>query len=408
MSQACPGTGEGVPRKAWLLLFTSEGQKGHMLPVHGWVAPGFDDVRGAFTENFEHHADIGAACCVYWDGEPVVDLWSGFADLTAGRPWSEDTVQIVFSATKGVTAACVNLLVERRTLDLDAPVAAVWPEFAARGKDRIPLRWVLCHKAGLAAVDGELTLEQVLAWDPVVAAIAAQAPNWEPGTAHGYHARSFGWILGEVVRRVTGRSLGRFFADEIARPLGLEFWIGLPARERGRCARVIPPDDALGSIVDLLGRDSLTARVMTGPSGLFAYDDTWNRPDVLAAEMPSSNGVGSARALARLYAALVGEVDGIRVLRPETVEAARTVHADGPDRVLFLPSRYGLGFTLQPMLAPGAAPGSFGHPGAGGSLGFADPEARLGFGYVTTRMKFDPTGDERTKGLVAAVYRSLR
>ena len=378
-----------------------------MLPIHGWVAPGFDGVRAAFAENFEYHADIGAACCVYQDGEPIVDLWSGFADLTTGRPWEENTAQIVFSATKGIMAACVHLLVERRQLDLDEPVAAVWPEFAVQGKAGIPLRWVLSHQAGLAAVDGDLTLAQVLAWDPVVAAIAAQAPNWPPGTAHGYHARSFGWILGEVVRRVTRRSPGRFFAEEIAGPLGLEFWIGLPPGERERCARVIPPGD-LPSIADLLGPDSLLARVMTGPSGLFAYDEMWNRPDVLAAEMPSSNGVGSARALARFYAALVGEVDGIRVLRPETVAAARAVHADGPDRVLLLPSRYGLGFMPQSMLAPAAGPETFGHPGAGGSLGFGDPSVRLGFGYVSTRMKFDPTGDERTQGLVASVYRSLR
>jgi CubicO group peptidase (beta-lactamase class C family) len=378
-----------------------------MSPIHGWVSRGFEGVRDAFAENLEHHADVGAACCVYRRGEPVVDLWSGFADLAGGRPWSEDTVQIVFSATKGITAACVHLLVERRALDLDEPVAAVWPEFRAQGKDGIPLRWVLCHKAGLAAVDGDLTLAEVLGWDPVVAAIAAQAPNWPPGTAHGYHARSFGWILGEVVRRVTGRSLGRFFADEIAGPLGLDFRVGVPPGDLGRCARVIPPEN-LPSIADLLGPDSLTARVMTGPSKLFAYDNMWNRPDVLAAEMPSSNGVGSARALARFYAGLVGEVGGIRVLRPETVEVARTVHAEGPDRVLFLPSWYGLGFMPRAMLAPAAGPRSFGHPGAGGSLGFADPAAQLGFGYVTTRMKFDPTGDERSRGLVAAAYRSLR
>jgi CubicO group peptidase (beta-lactamase class C family) len=287
-------------------------------------------------------------------------------------------------------------------------VAAFWPEFAARGKGHIPLRWVLCHRAGLAAVDGDLTLEQVLAWEPVVAAIAAQAPNWTPGTAHGYHARSFGWILGEIVRRVTGRSLGRFFAEEIARPLGLDFWIGLPPREFGRCARLIPPGDGMPSVTDILGPDSLTARVMSGPSRLFAYDEMWNRPEILAAEMPSSNGVGSARALARFYAALVGEVEGIRVLKPETVRAACVVQAEGPDRVIFVPSRYALGFTVQPMLAPGAGPRSFGHPGAGGCLGFADAEAGLAFGYVTTRMKFDLTGDERTKGLVAAAYRSLR
>jgi CubicO group peptidase (beta-lactamase class C family) len=256
-------------------------------------------------------------------------------------------------------------------------------------------------------VDGDLTLAEVLAWDPVVAAIAAQAPNWEPGTAHGYHARSYGWILGEVVRRRTGRSLGRFFADEIAGPFQLDFWIGLPQSELPRRARIIPPPDSGLSFIDLLGTDSLTARVMTGPSRLFAYDETWNRNDVLAAEMPSSNGVGSARALARLYAALAAPANERPLLRPETIARATAVQSDGPDQVLVLPTRFGLGFMLQPMLDPGAGPRAFGHPGAGGSLAFADPDARLGFGYVTTRMKFDLEGDERTRGLVRALYESL-
>jgi CubicO group peptidase (beta-lactamase class C family)/pimeloyl-ACP methyl ester carboxylesterase len=377
-----------------------------VLDVGGRVAAGFEAVRDAFAANFDRHDDVGAACCVYLDGRPVVDLWGGFADLALGRPWTEDTVQIVFSATKAVTAVCVHLLAEQERINLGAPVARYWPEFAARGKEAILVAWILSHRAGLAAVDGDLTLEEVLAWDPVVAAIAAQAPNWEPGTAHGYHVRSFGWILGEIVRRVTGRSLGRFLAEAIAGPLGLDLWVGLPAGEEQRRATIIPPAD-MPALETILGRDSLTARAMSGPSGLFAYDEMWNRRDVLAAEMPSSNGVASARALARLYAACIGEVDGVRLLSARTVDAARSVQAEGPDRVLVLPSRYGLGFMLPPMLAPACGPRSFGHPGAGGSLAFADPDARLAFGYVTTRMKFDLTGDARSRELVDAVYRSL-
>jgi len=378
-----------------------------MQSVAGHVGRGYEAVREAFANNFAAHGDSGAACCVYRGDEPVVDLWAGFADGARRDPWREDTIQLVFSATKGVTAVCAHLLVERGGLDLDAPIAAYWPEFAANGKADIPLRWVLSHRAGLAAVEGDLTLEQVLASEPVVAAIAAQAPNWEPGTAHGYHARSYGWIVGEVVRRVTGRSLGRFFADEIAAPLGLDFWIGLPAAQQARCARIIPPAGGMPSLAELLGPDSLTARVMSGPSNLFDYDEMWNHPELRAAEMPSSNGVGSARALARLYAALIGAVDGIRVLAPDTVSAACVPHAEGPDRVILLPSRYGLGFTLQPMLAPGASGAAFGHPGAGGSLAFADPAARLSFAYVTTQMKFELNGDARSQELVAAVYKSL-
>lgn len=378
-----------------------------MESISGFVGRGFEQVRDAFAANFRDHGDYGAACCVYRNGQPVVDLWGGFADLREGISWEEDTIQLVFSATKGVTAACANLLVERGEVDLDAPVGRYWPEFAANGKERIPVRWVLCHRAGLAAVDGDLTLDQVLAWDPVVAAIAAQAPNWEPGAGHGYHARSFGWIIGEIVRRVTGRSIGRFFAEEIADPFDLDFWIGLPESQQTRCARVIPPEGGLPSLGDLFGAESLPARVMGGPSNLFAYDEMWNRPPLRAAEMPSSNGVGNARALARFYAALIGDVGGIRILEPSTVAAACVPHSDGPDKVILLPSRYGLGFMLQPMLAPGAGPEAFGHPGAGGSLAFADPSTGIGFGYVTTQMKFQMTGDRRSEALVEAVYRSL-
>jgi len=376
------------------------------MDIGGTAGPGFERVREAFGRNFTEHGDIGAACCVYLRGEPVVDIWGGIADPANGRPWRQDTLQLVFSVAKGPTAVCVHRLAERGLLDIDAPVARYWPEFAAAGKASITTRMVLSHRAGLAAVAGDLALADVLAWDPVVAAIAAQAPDWEPGSAHGYHARSFGWILGEIIRRITGESPGRHLARTICGPLGLDYWVGLPAAQRARCARLVPPaaDDSGAAV---LGADSLTVRVLTGPSGLFGYNEMWNRDDVLAAEMPSSNGVGSARALARLYAALVADVDGMRVLEPPTVRAACVVQAEGPDRVIFFPSCFGLGFTLQPMLAPGAGPRAFGHPGAGGSLGFADPEVGIGFGYVTTRMKFDPTGDARTKNLVAALYRSL-
>lgn len=379
-----------------------------MLPIHGHCDSGWEGVREAFAANFDAHGDVGAACCVYRHGAPVVDLWAGFADLAAGRWWEQDTIQIVFSATKGLTAAVLLRLAERGLVDLDAPVARYWPEFAANGKAEVPVRWVLAHRAGLAAVDGDLTLDDVLAWDPVVAAIAAQPPNWEPGTAHGYHARSYGWILGEVVRRVTGRSLGAVLAEEIARPLGIDFFVGLPAGERARTARILPPEGGLPSVADFLGSDSLMARVMTGPSGLFDYGEMWNDPRVLAAEMPSSNGVGNARALARFYAALLGPVDGVRLLAPETVAAACRVQSDGADRVLFLPSRFGTGFMLQPMVAPGGSPRCFGHQGAGGSLGMADPDTGVAFGYVTTRMRFDPAGDPRSKGLVEAVSAAVQ
>ena len=390
--------------------------------VEGTVAPGFEPVVDAFAANFAEQDEVGAACCVYVEGRPVVDLWGGQADAATDRPWAADTPVLVFSTTKGLTAVCIHVLVERGLLDVDAPVASYWPEFAAHGKGDIPLRWVLCHKAGVAAVDAPVTMDDVVGWDGVVAAVAAQAPNWEPGTAHGYHARTFGWILGEVVRRVTGRSLGRFVADEVAAPLGLDLWVGLPEAVEPALAPVIPPapppDEASRALMEqLMGSDTLLGRVMSGPGNLFAYDERWNTRPFHQAEMPSSNGVATARAVAGLYAATVGEVQGpsgppsgqrgVRLLRSDTIAAATAVQSDGPDTVLVLPTRFGLGFALPPMLGADTPSTAFGHPGAGGSLGFADAEAGLGFGYVMNRMKLGVTGDERSAGLVAALYDCL-
>ena len=379
--------------------------------VHGFVARGFEPVREAFARNFAQHGEIGAACCAYLRGEPVVDIHGGLADAATGRPWQADTLQLVFSATKGVTAACVLMLVERGAIDLDAPVARYWPEFAAGGKESIPVRWLLSHRAGLAAIEGDFTLEQALSWDPVVTALAAQAPLWEPGTKHGYHLRSYGWLLGELVRRVDGRTIGRFLADEIAGPLGLDLWIGLPAEQEQRVSRIVPPAPPAPDVQEMMARlfapDTVAGRAFSGPSNLFHYDDMWNRRELHAAELPSSNGIATARALARLYAALVGEVDGIRLLRPGTVAAACATQSEGGDAVLYLPTRFGLGFMLPPALCPSAGGSAFGHPGAGGSLALGDPERGVGFAYVMNRMSLATAGDPRADGLVAALGRCL-
>jgi CubicO group peptidase (beta-lactamase class C family) len=378
------------------------------VAVAGHVAPGFERVREAFARSFAEHGDVGAACCVYLRGQPVVDLWGGLADRASARPWNEDTLQLVFSATKGVTAICLNVLAERGLVDLDAPVASYWPEFGANGKAHIPLRWVMSHRAGVAAVDGDhLTLDDVLAWDPVVAAIAAQAPNWEPGSKHGYHARSYGWVTGEVVRRVTGKTLGRFFADEIAAPLGLDFFIGLPEREEPRVATLYPAESS-AEVEAFFQNSSLLARVITGPARLFGYDDMWNRRALRAAELPSSNGIGTARALARLYAAVIGELDGCRLLRPDTLAGACRPQSEGPDAVLGVPLRFGTGFMLPPGLGPSAPANAFGHPGAGGSLAMADAERGVAIAYVMNQMRLGMLGDPRADGIVGAVYASLR
>ena len=376
--------------------------------IGGWVDASFERVLDAFTANFDERAEVGAAVCVYVDGEPVVDLWGGVADATTGRPWSPDTVVLVYSSTKGVTSVCANRLIEQGALEPAAPVARYWPEFAANGKAEITVAQVVSHQAGLPLVEGDFTLDECLAWDPMVQALAAQAPIWGPGTQHGYHMRTFGWLVGELVRRVTGRTIGAYLRDEVAAPLGLDFWIGLPEAIEPRVARLVPPEHDLGALLEQLGGDLLLTRVFSNPANLFGYNDMWNTRALHAAELPSSNGIGDARSLARLYASCIGDVDGVRTLHPATVAGATVEQACGKDAVLMIDSCFGLGFMLGASFGAANRASAFGHAGAGGSLAFADPNARLGFGYVMNDLRFDPNGDPRSEELVRAVYRVLR
>jgi len=384
--------------------------------VHGDVGDGFGRVADAFAANFTEHGDVGAACTLWVDGHVVVDIWGGDADRSAGRAWQRDTLVITFSTTKGVTAVVCNRLIEQGRLDAEAPVAQYWPEFAANDKEAITVADVLSHRAGLAHVEGDFTLDEVMAVEPVVRALAAQAPIWEPGTAHGYHVRSYGWLLGEIVRRVTGVSLGSFFATELAAPLGLDYFIGLPEADEPRVARLYPPvsDAALQALIDAALSDgsTLMGQAMSGPANLFRYDDMWNTPALHATEMPSSNGIGDARSLARLYAACIGDVTAVdgspfRALTDPTVARATVPRSKGTDKVLGMPTGFGLGFIGPLMMPPGVGPRAFGHAGAGGSLAFADPDAHLAFGYVMNQMQLGMTGDQRTQTLVAATYASL-
>ncbi|MFG2134155.1 serine hydrolase domain-containing protein [Streptomyces sp. NPDC048751] len=389
-----------------------------MTTISGEVAAGFEPVRDAFAANFAQHGDIGAAVCVYRDGRPVVDLWGGTADPDTGRPWARDTLQLVYSATKGATATAVHLLAQRDALDLDTPVAKYWPEFATNGKADIPVRWLLSHRAGLVALDRPVPLAEALTWEPMVGALAAQRPFWTPGAAHGYHGRTWGWLVGEVIRRVSGRTPGRFFADEIAAPLGLDFFIGLPASERDRISRMVyqqpevdyttlPPESVPEEIRELVAAwrdpDSFSNRAfsVTDPAEI-----DFNSPEVQAAELPASNGIGTARGLARMYAALIGEVDGVRLFTPETVASATEEQASGPDQVMVVPSRFGTGYMLPTETNPMTGPDSFGHTGRGGSLGFADPEHGIAFAYVMNHI-IGGSNDVRATSLVDAVRKSL-
>ncbi|MBL3671143.1 beta-lactamase family protein [Streptomyces sp. M2CJ-2] len=389
-----------------------------MTTIDGEVAPGFEPVREAFMANFVRHGDIGAAVCVYQYGRPVVDLWGGVADPETGRPWTRDTLQLVYSATKGATATAAHMLAERGALDLDTPVAKYWPEFAANGKADIPVRWLLSHQAGLVALDQPVPLEEALAWHPMAAALAAQRPLWTPGTAHGYHGRTWGWLVGEVIRRVSGRSPGRFFAEEIAALLGLDFFIGLLAGERDRVSRMVyqRPDVDLTTVpAESLPEElreqvaawrdphsfSNRAYAVTAPAEI-----DFGSPEVQAAELPASNGIGTARALARMYAALIGEVGGVRLLTPETLASATREQVGGKDQVMLIPSRFSTGYMLPTEANPMTGPNAFGHTGRGGSLGFADPEHGIAFGYVMNHIIGGPD-DVRATSLADAVRRSL-
>ena len=377
-------------------------------PVAGSVEAGFEAVRDVFASNFERHGEVGASFCVHLNGRRVVDLWGGVTAPDTDDPYTGDTLQMVMSTTKGVVAIAAHTLAQEGRLDFDAPVADYWPEFAAHGKGNIPVRWLFSHRAGLAAIDTPLGVEDVYASDPVVAALAAQEPNWEPGSAHGYHAVTYGWLAGEVIKRVSGLSVGRFVAERVSHPLDLDFWIGLPDALNARAANVIPsPPPPPGAPADpfaarLADPKSLMHRAFTNPAGLFVVA---NQPAFRAAEVPAVNGMGTARSLSRLYAACIGEVDGIRLLKPETVELAMHTQAHGDDLVVGYETRYGTGFQLSFPSRPMAGQGSFGHYGVGGSMGFAHPSRGLAFGYVMNQM-LSPSGpDPRSSALIQAVLR---
>ncbi len=399
-----------------------------MTRIEGTTAAGFDEVRDVFARNFDEHGEVGAAFAVYLDGEPIVDLTGG--TRTDGAPYDERTLQMVFSSTKGATALCAHLLAQRGELDLHAPVVEYWPEFGAHGKDQIPVSWLLCHKAGLIDTTRRMTLDEMLDWDTVASALAASEPLWEPGTQHGYHAVTYGWLVGEVVRRVSGRSLGQFFADEVAGPLGLDFWIGLPDDQVDRVSKLIPmspPEglpmmmaeegtassdgsgDAPRGLVQmldlLLGPGNLAGRALSAPGGASGDENVWNEPRTWAAEIPAANGVTNAVSLARMYAATVGEVDGVQLLSPEQVNAAIEPQVEGADAVLMFPIPFGLGYMRHSDFSPFAGARSFGHYGAGGSVGFADPDRRLAVGYTMNQMHFGLAGDPRTAALIEVVDR---
>lgn len=378
--------------------------------MHGTIESGFEAVREAFEANFAEHGEVGAACCVYAGGRCVVDLWGGVTTPGGAEPYLGDTLQMVWSTTKGVTAIAAHILAQEGRLDFNAPVVEYWPEFGQEGKEEMPVRWLFSHRSGLAAIVRPLGLGDVLEWTPVVDALAAQPPLWEPGTAHGYHTYTYGWLAGEVIRRITDGTVGRFVADRIAGPLNAEFWIGLPENENVRVAPVIPaappePGAPLDSFMTrMMDRSSLTFRSFASPA---IPAPAFNEYPFRSAEVPAGNGIGSARGLARIYAACIGPVDGVRLLDDDTLERATATQAHGEDLVMTFETRYGTGFQLPYPFRPMAGEGSFGHYGSGGSVGFANKRLGFSFGYVMNRMRGVYGADPRTTALIQGVLKSL-
>lgn len=372
--------------------------------IGGSVEPGFELVRDAFAANFDDHGEIGASCCAYLRGRCVVDLWGGVTTPGGSDPYTADTLQLIFSATKGITTIAAHMLAQEGRLDFDAPVVEYWPEFGQQGKERIPVRWLFCHKAGLAALDRLFGLEDIVDWERMVGLLEAQRPLWEPGSTHGYHTYTWGWLAGEVIRRITGRGVGEFVAERIARPLGAELWIGLPKSQNERVAPVFPPGPpAPGPAAERMIARMMDTSSITFRSFAQVPPDVFNEYRFRGAEIPSGSGICNARALARIYAACIGSVDGVTLLDPATVERATVTQASGEDLVLTYDAQYGTGFQLTHPLRPMAGEGSFGHYGSGGSLGFAHKGLGFSLGYVMNQMRPVPEVDPRTSNLVEAL-----
>lgn len=393
------------------------------MELLGQVDDGWGKVADVLQENFALGHEIGAGLCIYVDGKPVMDVWGGTADRRTGRPWDKDTVVLVFSCSKGATALCANMLVERGELDLDAPVTSYWPEFGAAGKEGMPVRWLLTHQAGLPVVDRTLTLDELCAWDPFVRALEEQQPVFAPGGEHAYHAITYGHLVGEVIRRITGRTVGQYLRDEIAEPLGLHAYIGLPRDIELDLAHVTPGPppgpDFEDAVAKLEGPDAYWVRSLTLGDALplsLVTDDGGglNARQALEAEIPAGNMVADARSMARMYAATIGSVDGIQLLRPETVKAAaarQTTSAFGmPAGNEELALHFGLGFQVPSASTPLLGPNSFGHGGASGCLGLANPDTGLAIGYVRNNMwgMRGPNGaDTRAPVLIDAILSCL-
>jgi CubicO group peptidase (beta-lactamase class C family) len=391
--------------------------------IQGTCNAKFELVQQEFDRNFRERGEVGASVAITIDGQTVVDLWGGVADPQTGRTWEKDSKVVVWSSTKGATALCAHILADRGELDLDAPVAKYWPEFGNNGKETIRVRMLLNHQAGVAALREPLPVGAFLDWERMTSALARETPWWEPGTRHGYHAFTFGWLVGEVVKRVSGQSVGAFFADQVAKRNNVDFWIGLPEELEPTVAPDIPPaPPAPGEpvspvfVVAMTEPESLQAKQLLNTGGYFPDPSQFDSRAGHAAEIPAVSGITNGRGLAAMYALLAGGTKNSVVSERQIARMAAVSSASGSDASLLLPTRFSLGYVKSidnRQISPSPddsilmSEDAFGHPGVGGSVGFADPRARMSFGYAMNRMGAGAGLNARGQSLVDAAYRSL-
>ncbi len=383
------------------------------IEIHGYCDPQFSSVKEAFTNNFINNGDVGASFAATIDSKLVIDIWAGYADAARTRPWQRDTLACLYSTTKTMSALSALVLVDRGLLDLDAPVAKYWPEFAQAGKEDIPFMYLLSHQSGLAGFDEQIPVEALFDWARIVSLLAAQKPWWRPGTQFGYHALTQGYLVGEVIRRITHRTVGTFFREEIAGPLHADCHIGLAQKDDGRVAEMIPPPMwqpgdpryvSSGSLPEMSQRSMVPLVDQHNPV-VISRSRAWRD-----AEIPSANGYGNARSIARMASVLADvEVDGVRLLSPSTIEKAFQEQCHGTDFILKVPMRWALGFALPSREMPLVTNHrTLFMAGGGGSMVAVDRDARLSLAYVMNNcLGTVVEGDDRAASLVRALYADL-
>jgi len=379
--------------------------------IHGETTPGFEKVKEAFKANWEGY-EVGACFSVVYKGKKVVDLWGGYQDRACTKPWKENTLVNVYSTTKGMASLALAILAEEGKLDYEALVTDYWPEFGAEGKDQVTVKQLLSHQAGLCGVMGKITIEDLYDWDKMVRLLAAQKPFWEPGQGSGYHAVTWGYLAGELIRRITRKTLGQYFQEKVAGPLKADFYIGLPDSEMNRVADMVGANRARVAPKSIEGSRKVPALypiALQNPE-IRPFKDVCSYP-WRKAEIPAANGQANARGIARIYGALAngGEIDGIRIISRKGIETAtiEEVKGDQVDLVLGKPRRFARGFVLNTEGSYGPNHEAFGHTGAGGSVGFADPETNIAFGYAMNQMQVNEDDVSRAELLVKATYACL-